>query len=109
MQDFSYEQQLDYKDLWFDTIKFEALLKRINHPQQKGDEDHKPNLQDSPYWCALQKLTTDAIEKYPAWQKMQKSVKITANLLEWLKELGANSREADVVKKTLSDFYKELN
>lgn len=106
---FSYEQKANYETLWFDPIKFKSLLNKFHPPSENIVElTPEETLKGSPYWQELTKIAYKAIQKYPEWKKSQKKVQITANLNEWIKEFGINTREADVVKKILSDFYEEL-
>jgi len=54
-------------------------------------------------------MATKAISEYPSWKKTQQKVQKTANLIDWLRtSIGADNREAEVLKKLLSDFFNEL-
>lgn len=109
LESFGYEQSINFEDLWFDEEKFEAILEKYPHYSKNGIALTKEEkLQTSPYWRRLTKLTLNAIEEYPQWKKEQKIVHITSNLMEWLKKLGANTREADIIKNILSDLHEEL-
>lgn len=106
---FCYEQLINYDDLWFDDSKFAVILQLDNN----GEFSQKDNLKDpnqSPYWQKFYNLTSEAIASYPEWGKKQKKIQITSNLRSWLIEtLGATTREAEIIKNVLADFYKELN
>lgn len=107
-----YEQSINYKDLWFDADKFKALLEEHSLTLSLNSVitlSPEAKLKESPYWNSLKRLTIQAMQLYPEWSKTQRRIKITENLIDWLKGLGANTREADIIKKTLSDFYEELN
>lgn len=107
---FYYEQSINYENLWFDPLKFKALLDKYPHYLQKGIAPTQENiLETSLYWREFKKLATKAIQKYPEWKEHQKKVQLTGNFAEWLKEIGANTRESDVIKKILSDIYEECN
>lgn len=104
-----YEQPINYQDIWFDRSKFELIL--VKYPDLSKHKDQlvtEESLHTSSYWRYFTKLTLQAIQKYPEWKKNQDKIQITGNVAEWLKSLGINSREADVIKKTLSDFFEEL-
>ena len=85
------------------NTKYPHYLKNGATPTQED------KLKTSPYWRDLTQLASQAIQKYPEWKKSQRKIQITGNFMEWLNNLGANTREADIIKKILSDFYEELN
>ena len=63
----------------------------------------------SEYWQKLKNLAELAIERYPTWKQDQKKIQKSGNLQDWLvDEIGADSREAEIIKKVLSDLFKEL-
>jgi hypothetical protein len=67
------------------------------------------DLSYSTYWNKLQGLSKLAIREYPGWRKTVKGVQKTGNLQEWLTSVvGADNREAEIIKKVLSDFFPEL-
>lgn len=66
-------------------------------------------LSQSTYWCALERKAQAAIEGYPEWSKGVRRVQKTANLHDWLKkDIEADNREAEIIKKILSDVFQEL-
>ena len=66
-------------------------------------------LKTSAYWEELTKMATKAVDEYPAWKATQHRVQKTGNLVDWLTtSVGADNREAEIVKKILSDFFSEL-
>ncbi|KTC87021.1 hypothetical protein [Legionella brunensis] len=107
---FSYEQRINYENMWFDAVKFKAILGKYPHYLKNGvAPTQEDKLQTSPYFREFTKRASKAIQEYPEWKKNQRKIQVTGNFMEWLNERSANTREADVIKKILSDFYKELN
>ena len=79
---------------------------RTNLPRHT---DTNSNITDSAYWTALANMASRAVVEFPDWKKKQRQVQKTGNLMEWLKNsIGADNREAEILKKTLSDFFNEL-
>ena len=63
----------------------------------------------SEYWERLTNMASKAVDGFPAWKKTQRQVQKTGNLMDWLtNSLGADNREAEILKKVLSDFFNEL-
>lgn len=66
-------------------------------------------LASSPYWHELTTLANLAIKDYPSWKASQRKIQKTGNLQEWLTNtIKADNREAEIIKKILSDFFQEL-
>jgi len=66
-------------------------------------------LQKCKYWQQLQEQAMKAIDAFPSWSKQQHTIQKTGNFQDWLvKEIGANNREAEILKKILSDIFQEL-
>ncbi len=66
-------------------------------------------LSGSQYWSEFDRLVNLAVSDYPAWKDKQRKVQKSGNLQEWLTDtIGANNREAEIIKKILSDFHQEL-
>lgn len=60
-------------------------------------------------WNDLQKSIKRAIELFPAWRDSVNKVQKSGNLQDWLTaEFKFSNREAEVVKKVLSDSFEEL-
>jgi hypothetical protein len=93
-------QKVKALDLWVPIIKFQNLMD--NKQSQNID------LKNSSYWTRLENLCQTAITQYPEWKLSQSKIKKTSGLKLWLKSLGANDREAEVMSKVLSDFNIEL-
>lgn len=61
----------------------------------------------SPYWRSLARKTRRAIDEYPRWRRGEKGVQKTGNLRDWLRDtIDADSREAEIIKKVLSEIHK---
>ena len=76
---------------------------------ETSDADQKKSI--SPYWKEFEGKTTRAIREYPDWRDQQTKIKIqkTGSLVDWLKgTIKANSRESEIIKKVLSEIYREL-
>lgn len=66
-------------------------------------------LSSSKYWSEFSRLANLAVDQYPDWKANKIKVQKSGNLQEWLTDvIGANNREAEVIKKILSDFHQEL-
>jgi hypothetical protein len=66
-------------------------------------------LSKSEYWQRLQAMAVKAIKEYPDWRRTQPRIQKSGSLQDWLKDrIGANTREAEILKKVLSDFFEEL-
>ena len=68
---------------------------------------------ESPYWLKLEGLVTTAIREYPEWrekqQRYKQKIQKTGSLISWLKNtIGANHREAEIIKKILTETFPEL-
>ena len=64
---------------------------------------------ESQYWEHLNNLAERSISDYPSWRKTQRRIQKTGNLQEWLTQtIGADNREAEILKKVLSDFFQDL-
>ena len=89
----------------FQAIEQDDKLKRC----LKATDSISNQLLDSSYWIEFNKLLHLAIKSFPEWYQRQKKVQKTGNLHDWLvTELKADSREAEFIKKILTDIYKEL-
>jgi len=74
-----------------------------------GDLGRADRVDGCIYWQRLRAKAELAIEKFPQWKKSQRKVQRTANLVEWLKvETGADTREAEIIKKVLAEIFSEL-
>lgn len=61
------------------------------------------------YWNSLQKKASRAIKLFPEWSQTQNVVQKTGNLQDWLvNTIGLDNREAEVIKKVLSEEYKDI-
>jgi hypothetical protein len=107
--DIAHSQLIHHSSLWLDEKIREKYLKKFNGEFECLDDI---NLTQSKYWNHLSHLTKKAIKEYPKWKKSRASKRKhfkTSELGDWLKLLGAKTtREAEAIKKTLSDFFEEL-
>lgn len=102
----------DWKDM-YDKLKeqYDSLKTRYDSVGDKPDHvsNKESPLTQSDYWRSLESLTKQAISEYPAWCKTQRKVQKSGNLQEWLTQvINADNREAEILKKVLSDFFQEL-
>lgn len=62
------------------------------------------------YWDKLTNLAIKVINEYPSWKNNQRKVQKTGNLQDWLiNDCNADTREAEILKKILSEEFPELN
>jgi hypothetical protein len=75
-----------------------------------GREDQSNSrVSDSSYWQELQRKAERAITEFPDWRLSQQRVQKTGNLQAWLIEtINLTEREAEIIKKVLSDIFPEL-
>lgn len=88
-----------------------SIVESQNNELQKHVSSKKAGSQlaGSAYWGKLSSMATKAVSEYPSWKETQRQVQKTANLIDWLRtSIGADNREAEILKKTLSDFFNEL-
>jgi hypothetical protein len=85
-----------------------AYTSIVNELEQlKNTKTNQSTVTSSQSWQKLQELAEKAIEQYPNWKQDQIKVQRTGNLHDWLlKNIGANTREAEFIKKILSDIYE---
>ncbi len=66
----------------------------------------KSSVEQSAYWCKLRDLASLAIDSFPAWQEKQNTIQKSGNLQEWLvKEIKADTRESEILKKILTEVF----
>jgi len=72
-------------------------------------EPGKSVLERSPYWNKFSRYAVQAVTDYPKWRQTQYKIQKAANLQEWLQNyIGANTREAQIIKKIMTDIFQEL-
>ncbi|MCG7867612.1 MAG: hypothetical protein JAY74_14785 [Candidatus Thiodiazotropha taylori] len=89
----------------------EKAYTSISHKleQLKKNSNNHSNVKNSNYWQMLEQRAEKAIEQYPIWKQSQRKIQKTGNLQIWLlNEIGVDNREAEIIKKILSDIFKEL-
>jgi hypothetical protein len=84
-----------------------AIADKISIQPLKSDMNS--GISQSDYWAKLTQIVSNAVDEYPAWRDSQRKVQKTGNLMEWLtNSVGADNREAEILKKVLSDCFIEL-
>lgn len=77
--------------------------------QNNSANKDKTSIIKSSYWRRLEAMALEAIDEYPSWKRQQRKVQKTGNLQDWLTEtIGADNREAEIIKKVLSDCFEDL-
>ena len=81
----------------------------VDTPQANITNDETLLASQSEYWNGLQTLTQRALKEYPSWRGSQRKIQKSGNLQSWLTDtIGAKTREAEIIKNVLSDFFDEL-
>jgi len=105
---------VEYKKLRSEKEAVEKELLAVKAGLSKFDGMEKQGVSDvlekNRYWNTLMALATRVISEYPTWREKQRKVQKSGNLQDWLvNDCKANNREAELLKKILSDEYQELN
>ena len=67
------------------------------------------SLKESLYWKELEQKACQALSDYISFELTQSKIKKTANLKQWIKGLSKTTdREAEILKKILTERYKNL-
>jgi len=78
----------------------------VNHTE---DAPQEKLLASSEYWNRLETIAAKTIKQFPAWRDSQSKIQKSGNLQHWLTAtIGADTREAEILKKILSDSFKGL-
>ena len=81
-------------------------------PQQSTTLEPEPDpilARQTLYWRKLEEAADRVLQAFPSWQESQRTVQNYGNLMEWLvQDHKLATREADIVKKVLTDAYPEL-
>ena len=102
--------QHDQLQQQFDTLaqQHEGLIQEISDINA-AIHNRSSSLSGSQYWQKFEALAVKAVSEFPNWVKTHDKIQKTGNLLTWLtSSIGADNREADLIKKILSDFFSEL-
>jgi len=102
--------QYDQLQQHFDTLtqQHEGLIQEISDINA-AIHNRSSSLSGSQYWGNFEALAVKAVNEFPNWVKAQSKIQKTGNLQTWLTSgIGADNREADLIKKILSDFFEEL-
>jgi hypothetical protein len=85
------------------------LLEELRRIEGNNGEPRASLAELSPFWSNLEQKVRRAIAEYPPWRASVRHVQKTKNLQEWLTDIiGADNREAEIIKKVLSDCFSEL-
>ena len=102
-----------FTELRDEKLTVENELEKVK--KQLSDCDHikatknSDELSTNGYWIELMRLATKAINEYPIWKSKQRKVQKTGNLQNWLvNDCNTSNREAEILKKILSDKFQEL-
>ena len=88
------------------SSKFPFTMKDFEEAVQS--DAHENKLNQSNYWKNFKKMTSDVVKQYPSWRQENPKANKTEVLPEWIKTFGADYREAEVIKKILSDLFPNL-
>jgi hypothetical protein len=102
-----------YTGLRNEKIIVENKLIEVTKQRDKLAQIKTPKNSDelvtNHYWIEFTNLATKAINEYPIWKNKQRKVQKTGNLQDWLvNDCNASTREAEILKKILSDKFQEL-
>ncbi len=87
----------------------DLLKKQLEGISLPNKDTDNTALLNSEYWGKLSGLACHAIQAYPDWKANQRKIQKTGNLQDWLTiVIKADSREAEIIKKILSDFFQDL-
>ncbi|MGR8932626.1 MAG: hypothetical protein ACU836_18555 [Gammaproteobacteria bacterium] len=92
------------------TEELEKLKQRLPlTADSSGSETDNDLIARSAYLRKFFQLAVKAVNDFPGWLDQQKVVQRTGNLMDWLTaEIGATSREAEIIKKVLSEIFPRL-
>ncbi|MFK5915590.1 MAG: hypothetical protein QM484_14585 [Woeseiaceae bacterium] len=104
----------EFKSIRKEKSVVEAELKLLKETIQSTGLSNNSvegnDLSNSASWVELNHLVEIAVKEYPNWRSNQRKVQKSGNLQEWLtsSDIGASNREAELIKKIMSDFFQEL-
>lgn len=89
-------------------LKGEITTRPEVKKEKMGNEDI--DLMKSDYFQSLVVKAKKTIKEYPQWRKnLKEKVQKSGNLQEWIiKTCGSDNREAEILKKILSDLFVDL-
>ncbi|WP_395770250.1 hypothetical protein [Arenimonas sp.] len=82
---------------------FAPYIKELTNPKLKSSQVSE--LEQNQYWNHLKALAERAIQDYPAFAKNKGRKVQLSDLNDWLKALGANTRETEILKKIVSESH----
>ena len=103
----------EFKLIRNEKTAVEAELKLLKQSTQKFSALNSGatarDLSNSESWVDFNRLVDKAVNEYPDWKSNQTKIQKSGNLQEWLTGVvGASNREAELIKKIMSDFFQEL-
>jgi hypothetical protein len=108
-------QVADWKTL-FEQLKekhedlfeaYQAVSNKLAEYEQSGNSPS--TLEQCNSWSDFKQKAEYAIEEFPKWKKTQWKIRKTGNLQEWLTDtIDASPREAEIIKKFLTELFEEL-
>ncbi len=105
----------DWKDS-YDKLKerYDLLAKKLEqvleeYKQIKAANNAEQAMMKSDYWQEFRWKALKMVNEYSDWEKRQRKVQKTGNLQEWIRDtFDVDNREAEILKKVLSDFFPQL-
>lgn len=96
-------------EMYINQVATQETNDQLGRRNDTADAISDENLSKSAYWNKLIDLVTKAVNEYKPWKKTQRRIQKTGNLNDWLKNtIGADSREAEIIKKVLTDEFNDL-
>lgn len=88
--------------------KFPCFNLELLTSNESPDQGRQSLLSKSEYWTAFSHKAELACAEYPSWSEGQCKIRKTGNLQEWLvKTIKLKEREAEIVKKVLTEIYQK--
>jgi hypothetical protein len=98
--------EVENEALKAENVSLKKQLEGISLPNKVTDTTA---LLNSEYWGKFSGLTIHAIQAYPDWAANQRIIQKSGNLQDWLTTvIKTDHREAEIIKKILSDLFPEL-
>lgn len=89
--------------------ELEEVKKQLNECSRIKAPKNSDELSTNNYWIELTNLAIKVINEYPKWKIDKRRVQKSGNLQDWLvNDCNASNREAEILKKILSDKFQDL-
>jgi hypothetical protein len=90
------------------AIEYASLVEKLKQMRLSGEAPSA--LARTSYGRAILEKVDQAVEQFPAWKEEQKKIQKSGNLHIWLMEtIQADSREAEILKKVLTELFEITN